>query len=71
MQQPVARLIRIPLDFWRHPRATTRRWRSRKRWPSPADFEAMSWTEFEAYLVTSGFDAKISASLAASEAECH
>jgi hypothetical protein len=69
MQQPMVRLMRIPLDFWRHPRATTRRWRSRRRWPSPAEFQGMSWAEFESYLVSSGFDAKISAALAAPEGD--
>jgi hypothetical protein len=69
MQQQVSRLVRIPLDFWRHPRATTRRWRSRRSWPSPAEFERMGPSQFDAFLVSSGFDARITAAL--SEADDH
>ena len=56
-----------PVDFWRHPIATVRRWKWAHRSPTPADFDQMASSEFEAYIRDIGFDAHVSAAMAESE----
>jgi hypothetical protein len=51
------------IGFWRHPRATVRRWRMTRRWPTPSDFDRMSPREFEDYVQAIGLDARIRAAL--------
>ena len=64
MFQPVGRLMKVPSDFWRHPRAMARRRRTRRTWPTPAEFDAMDPQAVDAYLRSVGLDAKIEAARA-------
>ena len=58
-----------PLGFWRHPRKALRRWTmARRGWPKVADVDEMSRQEFEAYVRHIGFDDRIKAAIANSDA---
>ena len=53
--------------FWKDPVAATKRWHWARRHPRPRDFDRMAPGDFDAYLHTIGFDARIAAALAESE----
>lgn len=54
--------------FWRHPLAAVRRWRWSHRYPRPADLDRMDDEAFEVYLHDIGFDTRITAAIAESDA---
>lgn len=69
MFQPVGRLMRVPFEFWRHPQAVTRRWLTRRRWPTPSKFDQMDPAAIDAYLRSVGLDTRIQAALATAEGD--
>lgn len=63
------RIPALPFEFWRNPRRTLRRYAMvRRGWPKIADVEEMSQGEFDDYVRYIGFESRIQAAVANSDA---
>lgn len=65
----LVRMITVPFDFWRDPRAAIRDWSTRRTWPGRNELARMEPAALNDYLASVGIEAKVDEAAPGARAE--